>query len=154
MLRLIIDAIGKAYDYVVIDNEAGMEHLSRRTTRDVDVLLLVTDPTVRGVSTAGQMAELSRKLKINVGRVYLIVNRLDGTMPAAVQQAIERMNVPLVGIVPGDPQLAEFDSTGQPLIEIDDGSVAYRAIARIAEKILDSEVMRQRSSLSTYPLAT
>jgi len=76
MLRVIVDRLGKQYDYVVIDNEAGMEHLSRRTTRDVDVLLLVTDPTQRGLFAAKQMAAMVPELKISVGRVYLVVNRL------------------------------------------------------------------------------
>ena len=78
MLRVIVDRLGKQYDYVVIDNEAGMEHLSRRTTRDVDVLLLVTDPTQRGLITAQRMRDMVPGLDIGVGHVYLIVNRLRG----------------------------------------------------------------------------
>ena len=82
MLRAIIDAIADSYPWVVIDNEAGLEHLSRRTTRDVDVLLIVSDATVRGITTAGRIAALLTELKTKVGKHYLIVNRAaDGLTP-------------------------------------------------------------------------
>ena len=68
MLRTIVDRIAGSYECVVIDNEAGLEHLSRRTTRDVDVLLIVSDPTVRGLTTAGRVVELIGELKTKVGR--------------------------------------------------------------------------------------
>ncbi|TET50979.1 MAG: carbon monoxide dehydrogenase, partial [Anaerolineales bacterium] len=74
MLRVILDSLSRNYDYVVMDNEAGMEHLSRRTTRDVDVLFLVSDPIMRGLVAAKQMAEMVPQLDIAVGRTYLIVN--------------------------------------------------------------------------------
>jgi len=76
MLRVIVDRIEKQYDHVVIDNEAGMEHLSRRTTRDVDLLLLISDPTQRGLITAERMRDMVPELKIGVGLVYLVVNRV------------------------------------------------------------------------------
>ena len=75
MLRIIIDKIADSYPWVVIDNEAGLEHLSRRTTRDVDVLFIVSDATVRGITTAGRVAALLGELETRVGRHYLIVNR-------------------------------------------------------------------------------
>ena len=76
MLRSIVDGIGAGYDYVVMDNEAGMEHLSRRTTRDVDHLLLVTDASQRGLVAAEAMVTLSKELDINVRQRYLVVNRV------------------------------------------------------------------------------
>ncbi len=88
MLREIIDRLGRSYDYVVIDNEAGMEHLSRRTTRDVDYLLLVTDPTQRGLIAAQRMAEMVPGLDIGIQRVYLIINRLRGEIPPPLAQAV------------------------------------------------------------------
>jgi CO dehydrogenase maturation factor len=66
LLREIIDRLGQAYDVVLVDNEAGMEHLSRRTTRDVDVLFIVTDPSLRGVVAAGHIAKISQELDINI----------------------------------------------------------------------------------------
>ena len=136
MLRVIVDRLEKQYDYVVIDNEAGMEHLSRRTTRDVDVLLLVTDPTQRGLVTAHHMANMVPELEIGVGRVYLIVNRLRGEMPAPLIQAVEQKGLDLLGTVSDDPAMAEFEFTGRPLVELPEETAVYQSVRGLARKIL------------------
>jgi CO dehydrogenase maturation factor len=136
MLRVIVDRLGKQYDYVVIDNEAGMEHLSRRTTRDVDVLLLVTDPTQRGLVTAKYMAEMVPGLDIGVGHVYLVVNRLRGDMPEPLDRAIAETGLELLATVPDDPAMAEFEFTGRPLVELPAETVVYQAVREIASKTL------------------
>lgn len=136
MLRVIVDRIGKQYDYVVIDNEAGMEHLSRRTTRDVDVLLLVTDPTQRGLVTAKHMADMVPELKIGVGRVYLVVNRLRGEMPAPLARAIEETGLELLNTIPDDLEMAEFEFSGRPLVELPVEAAVYQAVRETAQKIL------------------
>jgi CO dehydrogenase maturation factor len=135
MLRVIVDRIGKQYDYVVIDNEAGMEHLSRRTTRDVDVLLLVTDPTQRGLVTARHMQDMVPGLKIAVGRIYLVVNRLRGDMPAPLIEAVEQSGLDLLGTVPDDSEMAEFEFTGRPLVELPAETAVYEAVRGIAQKV-------------------
>jgi CO dehydrogenase maturation factor len=135
MLRVIVDRLEKQYDYAVIDNEAGMEHLSRRTTRDVDALLLVTDPTQRGLITAQHMADMVPGLEIGVGKVYLIVNRLRGEMPAPLAEAVEASGLNLIGTVPEDPAMAEFEFTGRPLVELPLDSVVYQAVREIARNI-------------------
>ncbi len=136
MLRVIVDRLNKQYDYVVIDNEAGMEHLSRRTTRDVDALLLVTDPTQRGLSTALQMAQMVPGLEIGVGSIYLVLNRLRGTLPAPLAAAIEQSGLNLIGTVPEDMSMAEFEFTGRPLVELPADSLVYQAVHAIAESVL------------------
>jgi CO dehydrogenase maturation factor len=136
MLRVIVDRLGKQYDYVVIDNEAGMEHLSRRTTRDVDVLLLVTDPTQRGLVTAHHMAKMVPELEIGVGRVYLVVNRLRGEMPTPLAQAVEQKELELLGTVSDDAEMAEFEFTGRPLVELPEETVVYQNVRELAQKIL------------------
>ncbi len=136
MLRVIVDRLGKQYDYVVIDNEAGMEHLSRRTTRDVDVLLLVTDPTQRGLVTAHHMAKMAPELEIGVGRVYLVINRLRGEMPAPLAQAVEEKGLELLGTAPEDLDMAEFEFTGRPLMELPAETPVYQAVRELAQKIL------------------
>ena len=136
MLRVIMDRIGKQYDYVVIDNEAGMEHLSRRTTRDVDTLLLVTDPTQRGLVTAQHMAEMVPELEIGVGHTYLIVNRLRGELPAPLARAVEQTGLELLGTIPDDPAMAEFEFAGRPLVELPAETAVYRAVWEIARKVV------------------
>jgi CO dehydrogenase maturation factor len=143
MLRLILDRLKGHYDYVVIDNEAGMEHLSRRTTRDVDVLLLVTDPTQRGLITAQRMQEMVPGLEIGVGHIYLVLNRLRGggrdggeAIPEPLAEAIEEAELDLVGTIPEELAMAEFEFTGRPLIELPKETDLYQAVRGIAGEIL------------------
>ncbi len=135
-LRQVIDSISQNYRYVVIDNEAGMEHLSRRTTRDVDHLLVVTDPTQRGLVAAERIAELRHELDIQIKNAYLIVNRLSGGLPAPLEARIQEMDLPLLGTVPEDAEMAEFEFSGRPLVELGDESPIYRAVAAMMERIL------------------
>lgn len=136
MLREIIDGFSQHYDFVVIDNEAGLEHLSRRTTRDVDILIVVTDPTVRGTKTAAGIVKLADELHINVGRTMLVVNRVEGDLPPPLRQALDGLNTALTGVIPADPCVAEYDAVGRPLVELGADSTAARAIEALAEKLL------------------
>jgi CO dehydrogenase maturation factor len=135
-LREVIDAIGKSYAYVVIDNEAGMEHLSRRTTRDVQHLLIVSDPTQRGIVAAQRIASFRNDLDIRIEHAYLILNGLAGEIPAPLQTAIDQLDVPLLGTIPRDKQITEFEFSGRPLVEMGDESPVYQAIARMMSQIL------------------
>jgi CO dehydrogenase maturation factor len=136
LLRNIIDGICKAYDYVIMDNEAGMEHLSRRTTRDVDHLLLVSDASLRGLAAAESMLALSKELEISVRKTHLIVNRIVGELPATWDDKINRMGVPLLAKIPYDAQLVEFDSNGRPLVELPNDAPISQAVAQIARQLL------------------
>jgi CO dehydrogenase maturation factor len=135
-LRQVLDSISRNYRYVVIDNEAGMEHLSRRTTRDVQHLLIVSDPTQRGIVAAGRIAAMRNELDIGIENAYLILNRLDGPIPPALQASIDAMDVPLLGSVPADSQMAEFELSGRPLIELGEESPVYRAVAGMMQQIV------------------
>lgn len=128
-LREVVDAISKSYRYVVIDNEAGMEHLSRRTTRDVQHLLVVTDPTQRGLVAAERIAAFRKDIDVKIENTWLIVNRLQGEMPAPMQARIDQLDFPLLGTVPASQELAEFEFSGRPLVELGDASPVYQAIA-------------------------
>src|SRR5512136_2275130 len=135
-LREVIDALSKNYTYVVIDNEAGMEHLARRTTRDVQHLLIVSDPTQRGLVAAGRIGEMSRELDIKVENAYLILNRVPDGVPPELQASISKLGLPLLGIIPASTELAEFEYSGRPLVELDDSSPVYQAVAAMMGKIL------------------
>jgi CO dehydrogenase maturation factor len=136
-LREVVDEISKNYRYVVIDNEAGMEHLSRRTTRDVQILLVVTDPTQRGIVAAERIAAFRHELDIQIESAYLILNGLrTGTIPAPLQTQIDALDLPLLGVVPYDDQLMEFEFNGRPLVEMTDESPIYRAVAAMLRRIL------------------
>ena len=135
-LREVLDNISKHYRYVVIDNEAGMEHLSRRTTRDVQHLLVVSDPTQRGLVAAERIAGLREELSISVEEAHLVVNRLAGEVPPPLQERIESMDLPLLATIPADARLMEFEFSGRPLVELGDESPVYQAVAEGLDQIL------------------
>ena len=136
-LREVIDGIADHYRYVVVDNEAGMEHLSRRTTRDVQHLLIVSDPTQRGIVAAARIAGFRNELDINIENAYLIINRLPaGEMPPALRKAVDALDVPLLGTIPETHDITEFEFSGRPLVAMNDDSPVYQAIAAMLEKIL------------------
>lgn len=139
-LRQVVDAISRNYGYVVVDNEAGMEHLSRRTTRDVQQLLIVSDPTQRGLVAAERIASFRRQLDINIEETYLILNRVRGEVPAPLMARVEQMQIPLLGTVPADERLLEFEFSGRPLVELGDESPVYQAIAEMMEKSVKAGV--------------
>ncbi len=137
MLRQIVDGLGAQYDYIVIDNEAGMEHLSRRTTKDVDLLLVITDPTIRGVKAAEGIVALAGELDINVKRIVLVVNRVVGDeLPEPLQDAIARMEVELAAKIPDDPNVYRLDAWGRPLVELSQDSPAALVVRSIAEEYI------------------
>lgn len=135
-LREVIDSLSRNYRYVVIDNEAGMEHLSRRTTRDVQHLLIISDPTLRGLVAAERIAELSRDLDINIENAYLVINRLEDGIPPALEARVAALDLPLLGVIPPDKIMVEFELTGRPLIDLAEETPVYQAVAAIMKKIL------------------
>ncbi|MCC7206973.1 MAG: AAA family ATPase [Anaerolineae bacterium] len=136
-LRDVVDGISKHYRYVVIDNEAGMEHLSRRTTRDVQILLVVSDPTQRGLVAAERIATFRHELDIHIERAYLILNNLAAeAIPTLLQARINAMDVPLLGVVPRCEALTEFETSGRPLIAVDDSAPAYMAVAAMLQEVM------------------
>jgi CO dehydrogenase maturation factor len=135
-LREVIDSISKNYRYVVIDNEAGMEHLSRRTTRDVQHLLIVTDPTQRGIVAAERIASFRNELDIRIENAYLILNRLNGDIPEPLQERIEQLDIPLLGVIPASDEISNMEFSGRPLIELGGEATVYKAVESMMSQIL------------------
>lgn len=135
-LREVVDTLSRNYQFVVIDNEAGMEHLSRRTTRDVQHLLVVSDPTQRGLVAAQRIAALRNELDIQIENTHLIVNRLNGAMPHDLETFIGKLDIPLLGTVPADDELTQFEYSGRPLVALGDDSPVYRAVAGMMGKLI------------------
>ncbi|MFO8036421.1 MAG: AAA family ATPase [Anaerolineales bacterium] len=136
-LRQIMDTLSENYKYVVVDNEAGMEHLSRRTTNDVEYLFVVSDPTQRGIIAAERIAKLKDELEIHIENTYLILNRLPGEIPPALQERIDDIGIPFLGVVPADDTLTTFEFSGKPIIELSLDSPVYQAVAEMMDKTLN-----------------
>ena len=128
ILRTFIDEAIDSYEYVVIDNEAGMEHLSRRTTKRMDVLLVVSDATKLGVETAKRILVLAIAMDIEVGRSVLVINRVQGRMGEAVEQEIEGSGFGSVVYLPYDRKVEELAMAGSSMLRLDPSSQFYRAV--------------------------
>ena len=133
-LREVIDEIGKNYNYVLLDNEAGMEHLSRRTTRKVDHLFIISDPTQRGLNTARIIDSMVNELDVEIENVYLILNRTLGDVPQPLMDSISKIGINFLGHLPSNDELMSFDYEGKPLVELGDESPVYKTISELMDK--------------------
>ena len=133
IIRKYTDKLSETYSYVVIDNEAGMEHLSRRTTHKVDLLLIVSDPTVRGIRTAERIAGLVKELNLDIGRYSLVINRVSGGEGAELKRLAEEAGLEVAGLVPQDRMVFENDLEGKAIIELLEDSPAVRAVYTILD---------------------
>lgn len=124
------------YDYVVMDNEAGMEHISRLTTHNVDVLLIVTDTSRRGVQAGLRIHKLAADLNIGVGKSYLIVNQAKSDLPVEVTEMISGDGLELAGVIPQDDVVYEYDLKGQPTIEISEDNPTVKAAFAIFDRVM------------------
>ena len=136
MLRTIVDRISASYEIVVIDNEAGLEHLSRRTTRDVDVLLVVSDPSVRGLTTAGRVVALIDELKTEVGAHYLIINRANGAITPELESTVSELGLNLLATFQTDETIARLDAQGKAVVEAPQDNDVYEGLRPLVDRIL------------------
>lgn len=113
-----------------------MEHLSRHTTRDVQHLLVVTDPTLRGVVAAERISKMRDELEINIENTYLILNRVIGEPPQPLLEKIKQLNVQYLGMIPSDDDLLAFEFEGKPLVKLGDDSPVYQTVAKMMGQIL------------------
>jgi len=113
-----------------------MEHISRLTTHNVDVLLIVTDTSRRGVQAAVRIAELCNDLRIGVGRTCLIMNQVKETPPAIVLDIIQNAGIEFAGTIPEDETIYAYDMNGKPTVDIPDETPALKAAYAIFDKII------------------
>jgi CO dehydrogenase maturation factor len=134
-LRASLDRLVKdyKYNYIVMDCEAGMEHISRQTTRDVDVLLIMSDPTIKGVTTAALMKKLIEELRSNVGKVGLIINRVRGELSPEIKKAIDESGLQVIALIPEDPDMAGLEMQGRPVTELSQKSPLQLKVKEIVE---------------------
>ena len=137
LLTNFLDRLQKNYPYVVMDNEAGMEHISRMTTSNVDVLLIVADTSRRGLQAALRIDKLSRDLNIGVNKSYLVINQSKAEPSKEVMNIIADSDLELAGTVPDDDTVYTYDLKGQPTIEMPDENAAVKAAFEIFDKIIN-----------------
>jgi len=128
----------RQYQYLIVDNEAGLEHISRGILPPVDLLLLVSDCSRRGIQAAGRIAGLAGELNLKVKKTGLIVNRAaekNGLINEGVKEEISKQNLDLFGVIPQDDTVYEFDTAGIPLVTLPEKSPARAALEKIIQTL-------------------
>jgi len=139
LLRDILYKLSANYAYIVIDNEAGMEHLSRRTVQDIDYLLIVADPTVRGVRAASKISRLLLELDTRVREKYLILNRAPVVISQPVKRIIEEEGLNHLSSIPEDDQLLKMDQKGEAIWNVRADSPVYQAVHQFMTKFIEAK---------------
>lgn len=134
ILRGFVAELSNNYPYLVMDNEAGLEHLSRRTTQNVDILFITSDASARGIRSAGRIRELVETLKLDMKKMYLVVSRVKEGSIEALMPEIEKTGLELIGAIPTDDQVMEYDLLSKPLISLPDHSPAVAVVDDILKK--------------------
>ncbi len=131
ILNKFSDKLATSYTYMVVDNEAGMEHLSRRTSGKVDVLFLVTDYSLRGLRAVRRIHEMLPGLNLDVKKLGLVVTRGPEQLNDIFLREVEEIGVPLAGIIPDDQALLTFDMEKRSLLELPDDSPSVVAVNQL-----------------------
>ena len=136
VLKTQLDKYVGAYNYMVIDNEAGMEHIARGTLPHVETLLLVSDCSRRGVQAVGRIAQMVRDMAIKPDRMGLIVNRAPGgVLNDGVREEIEKQGLTLLGVLPQDEAVFEADCAGQPSSKLPSDDPMKVALAKLLREL-------------------
>ncbi|MHA1861316.1 MAG: ATP-binding protein, partial [Candidatus Ranarchaeia archaeon] len=134
-LRRIIDTLVDNYDIILMDMEAGLEHLSRRTDHDVDIFIIVTDPSQMGFDTAERIVALTKEVHINFKSIYLLGNQFDTALASFLKERASKLDIKLAGIIPNDPLVMRYNLEGRDLLSLPDDSPALKAIEKISAEI-------------------
>lgn len=135
LLRKYLENLTSSYNYVIVDTEAGLEHLSRRIIPRVDVLLVISDASARGIRSARRVREIVDTLKTKVEQIGLVVTKTPAGGIADLQPEIEATGLLLLAEVPFDPAVAEYDLKGKALYSLPEESPAVRAVRSLADKL-------------------
>ena len=136
ILREQIEKYYKNYKYLIVDNEAGLEHISRGILPPVDLILLVSDCSRRGVQAAGRIASMIKELKLKVKDTFLIINRApDGVLNAGTEEEIKTQGLNLLGVLPHDDMVYEYDSQGKPLASLPDTAAVKKTLGELINKL-------------------
>ena len=136
LVQTQIQKLQSNYPYVVVDNEAGMEHISRGLIPTMEIAILVSDCSRRGVQAAGRIAALMKELNFKPKTVGLIVNRApEGKLDAGTMEEVEKQGLTLLGVVPQDQDVYQYDCDGKPIVRLPKDSPVRSALHDIVQKL-------------------
>jgi CO dehydrogenase maturation factor len=140
ILAQVMEGLARSYRYLIVDNEAGMEHLSRLNLRKIHTLFVVSDPSIRGIATAARIADLTKALKVEVRNKVLIVNRLSKDLPAAledqIQEVIQKTDLLFGGCVPASDDIFQSELQQESLLKLPAKTNVVQVSKRIFDKFL------------------
>lgn len=134
LLRKYLETLGNNYDFVAVDTEAGLEHISRRTIPRIDTMFVISDSSARGIRSAGRVNDLIKGLRAAVGEVYLVVTKTAEGSLDLLRAEIEKTGLQLIGDIPMDPAVTKQDLAGQALFNLPDDAVSVLAVQKIIER--------------------
>ena len=137
LLTGFLEKLTGNYPYIVMDNEAGMEHISRLTTNNVDILLITSDTSRRALQAAIRINDLAKDLNIGVSKSYLIINQVKEAPSDTILNIIKKKGLELAGTIPEDNEVYEYDLNGRPTIELPEDNKAVKAAYEIFDKIIE-----------------
>ena len=136
LLKTQLDKYVGNYRYMVVDNEAGLEHISRGLLPHVDTMLLISDCSRRGIQAVGRIAEMIREMNLNPGEMKLIVNRApNGELNPGVMEEINKYGLQLAGVLPQDDTVYTYDCEGKPSSQVPDTAPVKKALAAIMQEL-------------------
>jgi CO dehydrogenase maturation factor len=135
IVRNYIEKLASNYKYVVIDNEAGMEHISRRTNGNLDFLLLITDPSLKGIRTCKKLEDLVNKLGLNIKKLYLIINRVENGVPSQLMEELGKLKLNLLGVLPEDKNIINYELNGIPMLNLEEDCLSVIKLNELMGKI-------------------
>ncbi len=140
ILAQIIEGLARSYRYLIVDNEAGMEHLSRLNLRKIHTLFVVSDPSIRGIVTAARIADLTKALKVEVRNKVLVVNRVQNDLPAAlenqIQEVIQKTDLLFGGCVPSSDDIFQSELQQESMLKLPEKTDVVQTTKRIFDKFL------------------
>lgn len=134
LLRSVIDSISKDYDLILIDCEAGLEQINRKVVRNVDIVLIVSDMSVRGIETVRSIQKSAQKFT-NCNYIGLILNKIKGKFESLMKH-ITKLNLQIIGKIPEDEIISQFDLEGRPIIDIPNDSPCITSVNSMIKKLL------------------
>ena len=136
VLKTLVDKYAKNYQYIVMDNEAGLEHVARGTLPHVDTMLLISDCSRRGIQAAARVAETIGEMELKPGRLGLIVNRApNGVLDEGTKAEIEKQGLTLLGVLPQDENIYRCDCDGEPTAKLPGSNPVKQALKEILQKL-------------------
>ena len=138
ILNKFAEELATTYKYMVVDNEAGMEHLSRRTSGRVDYLLLITDYSLRGLRAVKRIHDMLDDLQLDVHHKGLVVTRAPEALNETFLAEVDEIGVKIVGIIPDDPQLAVLDMEKRSMLDLPDDAPSAQAVGAVMQEVLAS----------------